>query len=72
MLGLVWDDSFQFRDEQWKVFSNGIPTNVVVDNVVAMDTPVAHADDLRPGLNPSQRIDGEGRAVERDIGPENY
>src|SRR2546427_4495165 len=48
LLGLVGDDFFQFRNEQRKVFSNGIPKNLVIYKVIAMDKPIAHADDFRP------------------------
>jgi len=33
-------------DERWKVLRDGIPQNIVVHEVIAMDESIPHADDL--------------------------
>ena len=64
-LALFWRDYlFQAGDERRQVSVDGVPKDIVVHKIIAMNEPVTHADDLRPwdfpiaGLNVTWNLAG--------------
>ena len=46
---LFWRDYLrERRDEWWQVAIDGVPEDVIVHKIIAMDESVTHADDLWP------------------------
>jgi hypothetical protein len=46
--GFWFQNSLEFRDKRWEIMLDGIPQNIEIHLVIAMDKTVSHPNDLRP------------------------